>query len=66
MQGTIRRVATTTALANAEGALGSWAMGLPGFLAEVVAVNTPHCQNRYCRYLNGLRISFPYPARFEF
>ncbi|CAM9409161.1 unnamed protein product [Ascophyllum nodosum] len=38
MQGTIRRVATTTALANAEGALGSWAMGLPGFLAEAMTL----------------------------
>lgn len=35
MQGTVRRVAMASALANAEGALGAWAMGLPGFLAEV-------------------------------
>lgn len=35
MQGTVRRVTTASALANAEGALGGWAMGLAGFLAEV-------------------------------
>lgn len=35
MQGTVRRVTTAAALANAEGALGGWAMGLAGFLAEV-------------------------------
>lgn len=37
MQGTIRRVATAAALANAEGGLGSWAMSRQGFLAEVKA-----------------------------
>lgn len=37
MQGTIRRVATATALANAEGGLGSWAMSRQGFLGEVKA-----------------------------
>ncbi len=35
MQGAVRRVTTTAALANAEGPLGAWAMGLHGFLAEV-------------------------------
>lgn len=35
MQGAVRRVTTTAALANAEGQLGAWAMGLHGFLAEV-------------------------------
>lgn len=36
MQGTIRRVATAAALANAEGGLGSWAMSRQGFLGEVL------------------------------
>lgn len=40
-QGTIRRVATATALAIAEEALGSWAMTLPGFLAEVLGSHVP-------------------------
>ena len=35
MQGTVRRVTTASALSNAEGTLGTWAMSLQGFLAEV-------------------------------
>ena len=35
MQGTVRRVTMASALSNAEGTLGAWAMSLQGFLAEV-------------------------------
>ncbi|CAN0272825.1 unnamed protein product, partial [Ectocarpus sp. 8 AP-2014] len=38
MQGAIRRVTIATALANAEGPLGAWAMSLHGFLAEAMTL----------------------------
>lgn len=41
MQGTVRRVTIASALSNAEGALGTWAMSLQGFLAEVCVLCVP-------------------------
>ncbi|CAM9199761.1 unnamed protein product [Laminaria digitata] len=38
MQGTVRRVTLASALSNAEGTLGTWAMSLQGFLAEAMTL----------------------------